>query len=525
VSKTISSWKRVPRPEIAFLVFYTVTSVLLALLLPAGCGLDEPQHIARVDQIARGQLLSVPVRSTNGTSLEEADSKDILYGGDVDKALVDLASASVQKYQGTKKKFAFPAWRDDYAASVGSYGDADKSDAFSNTSVYSPIAYLPQALGLRLGLLFTHNAYALTIACRMGAIAFLAVALYLCIRRIPIGKWALVWLGLLPNVLVTNACVNADTVTLGVCVCMVTALLRVASPNKIDQRIDWVCLAVASLLLGLVKMSYLPLLGLYLLIPFMREDFRDFKAILRLALIVVASIAAFLLWYLQIKDINTGAMWNSPGIDPAAQLTFVLAHPLHFCRLLLNALLSDDVLNILGGNVASRARANAGFFVRPNWWLLIGALALCVTLNDDREAFKLDSGRKLVSFVATCVVFFLLVHMLVNTALYLQYTPVGKSPIDGVQARYFLPAELVLLLPFVAIAQARKASALAEGAKAYASIAKDSATETDTPMVTSQAPRAKRAYEQAGIAPWVLCVLYLVVCTLQLYVAFFNTFR
>ena len=59
-----------PKPHLVFLALYLVVATLTALLIPAGAGLDEPNHLARIDQITRGSLLPHTV---------EADGVDTRY--------------------------------------------------------------------------------------------------------------------------------------------------------------------------------------------------------------------------------------------------------------------------------------------------------------------------------------------------------------------------------------------------------------------------------------------------------------
>jgi len=434
------------RPECIFLIFFLLMGLPAALLIPAGGGFDEPSHVARIDQLSYGQIMSEAVATSSGVAVEDAAMGDILYGGSIDKGLVETADENLKTYQvsdAARETYSFPTWISASLSSAEVYGSAQTVYVFSNTAVYSPVSYIPQVIALCVGRLFISNAYALIVLMRVAGLLFIAFVIFFCIRVIPIGKWTMVFIGLLPSFVISNAQVTADTMTDAVLFVFITCTFIFLLRGAEASRKDWSALVISSLMLGLVKVSYLPIVALLGAVPLMRADMRKRMYIGRLVLIVMGAIAMFLVWYGMIKSINTGAMFAT-GANPGAQLSFVIQHPLHFLRLLTSLFVTTNILNLtLTGIIAAVSSAK----LIPCWWIEAILLCLSVSMEDQREQSLSLSNRNLFLLLASCVIVFILVFSVIGLAIYLQFNPIEAAIISGVQPRYFIPILPVLLLP------------------------------------------------------------------------------
>lgn len=432
------------RPEHTFLIFFLLMGLPAALLIPAGGGLDEPSHVARVDQLSHGQIMSDAVGTSNGVAVEDAAMGDILYGGSVDKGLVETADKNLKTYQApntVEDAYSFPTWTSTSLSSTEVYGSAQMFYVFSNTAVYSLVSYVPQVIALIIGRLFISNAYALIVLMRVAGLLFIALVIFLCIRVIPIGKWTMTFIGLLPSFVISNAQVTADTMTDAVMFVFITCILIFLSRGAEASRDNWSVLIISVLMLGLVKVSYLPVVVLLGVVPLIRTDMR--KYIGRLVLIVIGAIAVFLVWYEMIGSINTGAMFAT-GANPEAQLCFVIQHPLHFLRLLASLFATTNILSLTSTGVIT---AIPSAKVIPYWWIEAVLLCFSASMEDQRERPFSLSNRGVFLFLASCAIIFILVFAVIGLALYLQFNSIESATISGVQPRYFIPILPILLLP------------------------------------------------------------------------------
>ena len=181
------------KPEYCFLLFALVIGLSFALLIPAGAGADEPNHIARAASISQGNIVADKITDHLGyTSTLDTEKKDaVLYGGVVDNALTDTAWNNMVKFHTGKKsdggqaKYSFPTWKTPGIVNNLTLGEGSHVEAFSNAAVNSPLVYLPFIVGYWFACLFTHNAYAVIIVMRIFGLFFFCAAIFWCIKKIP----------------------------------------------------------------------------------------------------------------------------------------------------------------------------------------------------------------------------------------------------------------------------------------------------------------------------------------------------
>lgn len=437
------------RPEWVFLVLALIMGGCLALLTPAGGMLDEPNHIARAWAVAHGDWVAQPLDAVGYTSPLDVDMVDAgLWGGMMDSAMYDMAQSNMIFFHNgdgsDRSSYAFPTWDTPGVSGAKAGDDGRRLIAYSNTAVNTPFVYLPHALGYWLARVFTTDAYALVVCMRLAGLAACIGVIFACICLIPVGKWVLATISLIPSTVISMSSVTADSMTYATCVAFTTFVLRCALVDKTPSRADLAGLSCATLALALVKVSYLPLLLLLILIPLLNPSARSRVPLLPTALAALGACLLFLGWYALISGINTGAMFNV-GASPTLQKDVVLDHPLRYLRILAAQIPAQDYFNI----ESFQAYDIHGHVIYSGW---MTALTLCcaVTSHDFRE-YGIDRLRRCLSRVATvCLLAIACVFILVCTALYLQYTPVASDTIDGIQPRYFLPVIFAILLPVYA---------------------------------------------------------------------------
>ena len=131
--------------------------------------------------------------------------------------------------------------------------------------------------------------------------------------------------------------------------------------------------------------------------------------------------------------------------DPGGQLISMLTHPLDTVRVYF-----DNIVGTLGDKFMGLSSlgdfAYLGVIDNYNITLLIVGILL-FTLFTDTDGVEQISGRvptkRQKIFLFVLVVF---VTLMIWTALYLAYNPVGRTIIDGVQGRYFIPLIFPLFL-------------------------------------------------------------------------------
>lgn len=467
------------RPEYAFLVVALLLGLCLAVLAPAGAGYDEPSHIARVDQLASGHLfaeqvdtsasnagspLQVAALAPSAPSTKKTSATDALYGGVVDVNLLTVAQTNLNvqaRNEAQQHIYMFPAWADPYARADLSLRDGGfEPYVFSNSAQYSPLVYAPHVLGYAVAKMLGLSAYFAIVAMRVCGLLFYLVGIFVCIRIIPIGKWVLAVVAASPGTMAVASFVSPDTVTMLVCFALLATVLRIGFAGKGISTPQWVALLVLVLCLALVKMSYYPLAALLFCIPFLSSKARNPRTIAGLVCILGLGLLAFFAWFMAVRHINSGAMWGVEN-DPAAQVSFLLAHPLAFLQSIFADFIRIDIWGV----------RSIGFFTNAfetglEQYAACGLFGVCMLIcalftRDSRESCDVPTVASLVCTVVLILGIFVVSVVLIYAALFIGYTPVGSSHVEGIQYRYFIPLSLlpVLVVPLV---HARRISTFGE---------------------------------------------------------------
>lgn len=433
------SSRLVLRPHRVFLLLWLIAATIVAIFTPLGAGFDETMHIARVAQLSQGVVLPSEVeydKIDDAAAVKPETDEYALYGGTEDAALQEFAKRGNVSFQTdvAYEPYSFPWWTDARFDVGRTMGEGEVTWAFPNTSINSPVVYLPYVLGYLASTLVTGNVIIVGIVTRLCGVAFFGLAVAAAIRIAPFGKWLMAAVALSPLSLLDNSFVTADMMTIAAVAVFLSAVLRLVCEDP-GRRLDWVLVGASGCVIAVAKLAYLPFGLLLFLVPLVRADARNRATWTRVALICALALALFGIWYLQIKDINTGALW-SDSVDPAEQTRFVLSNPLRYLFLYVKRLFATDCLAL-----------TAPFLIMyPSWF---SVLVLLVAANSDRPSISRAWGH-LGARRGAVPVFLLLVWVLVGflivLALYLQFTSVGSPEIDGVQSRYFLPLIVPLLL-------------------------------------------------------------------------------
>lgn len=421
-------------PMLCFMLGVFFVALPASILIPPGGQADEPSHIARVDQLAEGTILPQKV----GYRPSGHSQQDALYGGRVDKALVNQSTNAMVDFHVSQHRYVFPTWKDKKANLGLVYGNSTTSFVFSNTAINSPVVYLPQICGFLIARLFTHQAYWLIVAMRIGGILFFLLTGLVALWRITSGRWMMAASLLLPGTLLIFSGVTADLVTF----CCI-ALLFAESIRAYDLRrlstADLTVLCCSVVMLGMVKTVYIPCLA-FVIIPFLHRQFRTKRMIVPLSVSSAISCILFLLWYMVIHSISSCAMYSSK-VNPHEQVHYLFGHfPKTALKIVTEAVFNHGFFGTSElGIIGSRGRQTT---LRAGTVVTLLLLTACFYEAAQRCVYtKIDRVAAVIMAVIV-----LICSLLVCLAMFIAYTHVGARDISGVQDRYYLPLILPALL-------------------------------------------------------------------------------
>jgi len=304
---------------------------------------------------------------------------------------------------------------------------------FNSKSLYSPVTYMPQSLGIFVARHFTTNLAAIVYSGRMFNWLFITLILYAAIRIIPVGKEILALVVLMPMNIHESVSLSPDGQVVAVSTLMVALVLNLRY-TKIQNMKVWVyvLLYFLALEISFLKIVYLPFVFLYLLIPYTCFGSRKSKW-LNLATIVLLSVASNLIWT---KTCSIFLSHSHTGADAAAQIWYLLHHPFDYVIVLARTLFNlgaSFLETMVGSRLAWLNVVTVSILI-----LFYTCLLACKFVNNRR---KINTFRLIENGWFGIIV--LSVIILIATSLYVQWTPVYSDQISGIQGRYFIS----LLLP------------------------------------------------------------------------------
>lgn len=317
-------------------------------------------------------------------------------------------------------------------------GPPNTAYVFSNTAPYSPVAYIPSSLGLKIGIsLKLDVAKTIHLARLLSLLSYIAIIWYgIRALRNSRTKWIIFTVALLPMSLFQASMITADSLTIAVSLLLVSLVLKGFISSKRLEKTELTLLSLSVIAIPLLKPTYLPLIFLILLIPNRRISETIKNARLFKVLPLLVGIILFAIWSYYTRNITDtlrlvipGNVWNT--INPTLQEHFLLRHPLSYIVAVFRTFILYDIsfftqfFGLLGFN----------YVQIPAVSLIASFLSLILATLVSENLREQISNSKIVIFILiilTSIAFML-------TTFYVTLTSVGGGAIGGIQGRYFIP--------------------------------------------------------------------------------------
>jgi uncharacterized membrane protein len=416
--------RRFSKPQNVLLLLGGLFGILFVFLTPPALVGDEPNHFFRAYQISEGVIIG--------------EKREHLSGGWIPKSVLLVNRRLVGDIE-MKPEVKFDTSLISEFLRLPLDEENKVFERFPNTVIYNPIPYAPQAVGILIGRLFKASPLVLIYLARIFNLLFFLGLAYLAIAVTPIHKWVFCLLSLTPTNVFQVASASVDAFTYGICFLTIAYFLSVAlNKERKIKTIEIAKIFVLSLLAVLSKQAYVLLPLLFLMIPgwkfgSIRTRLISFFALMA---VCVGSVAA---WSAAVKPIFLPYRIDQP-MSPEEQLRFILSAPLNYIWM---------VIREYGVNFWFYFKSFSG---QLTWWDLYVPDFLPVVLFAVLVAFAvLDKDLNYVLPAWSKAIFLTILTgtaFIVATLLYMTWSPIRGSAIEGVQGRYFIPVAPLFFLLF-----------------------------------------------------------------------------
>ena len=322
--------------------------------------------------------------------------------------------------------------------------NSDYDNQYTKTTSRLPsfdkISYIPMAIGYNLAKLIHLPFTACFQIGKMFNLLFYILLMAYAIKTIKIGKRLLAVIALLPsNIFLASEYSYDPAVLAGLTVFLAHVInLFLDKDKKLDFKTCLIMICALSYAC-FAKAIYMPFALLVLLVPKNRFDNPKQSKLVKLGFTAITIL--FLI--LSFLPSLSGGVQNDPrggNTSVNDQASLIISHPFDFA-----SVMNNHAVNLFSDKLFSTSSVSNFSYMgtintHSNTYYILLILLVFVFFTDNQNNSLSRKQRFAIIFSSLITIAF------IWGALYLSFTPVGSSTIDGVQNRYFLPLLFPLLL-------------------------------------------------------------------------------
>ena len=314
----------------------------------------------------------------------------------------------------------------------------------NNAATFLPIhniPYLPMAIGYHLSKLI---GLPFIICFQIGKIfnlLFYVLLMSYAIKTLRHGKRLLTVIALLPSNIFLASEYSYDPAVLSGITVFIVHVINLLLDKTNTQKFDFktaVVLILSMTYACLAKAVYAPIMLLTLIIP--KQKFKNKK---QSQLVKTGFIAITILLggTLLLSSLDGANVSDTRGgeVSVKEQAALIVSHPLDYATIINDTAISEFGYKLLSPNTLTNFSYTHSFTDHNNFYYIFIILLIFVFLTDNQGNHLTKKYRAWFIGITTVII------LLIWTALYVDFTPVGLTKINGVQNRYFLPLLFPLL--------------------------------------------------------------------------------
>lgn len=316
-----------------------------------------------------------------------------------------------------------------------------------NTFTYpEAVPELFNGLGLFIGRVFRLPYYLMHFLGRFFGLLTYGIVGFFAIRKLKSGKMIAAIALLIPTEMFIACTYNYDSylavfTALGLCYYTAQWQERDSKLTLKDSLI-----MIGSIAFGcLTKPIYFPLLWILVLLP--RDKFPDRRRHIYFicSIVMITGLLAFC-YILPRKLANGGTgdlftdVRGGSEVNSAEQIKYILSHPLEYADILWR-FLTNEYFNLSRVGELLTNYAYHGILQNQYLYLILMVIVAVTDKNDYDQPLINQYWTRILT-----ILFSLMTIILSVTAMYVAFTPVGSTQVNGAQFRYMIPAVLPFLL-------------------------------------------------------------------------------
>lgn len=418
----IKRMKEVNWPILLFVITMSVGLLYMFVLPPFGSP-DESSHFATAYRVSN-TIMFKDVIDENG--------KVLVRNGDI--------SENINAYPNVES----------YEYIMSDFFKADKSDGvlphYSECVKTTPLAYLPQALGITIARIINFGYLGLVMLGRLFNLIAVSVCMSFAVKWIPFGKRLMFLLCTLPMTMNLIASYSYDGFIISMSFMFIAYCMKLAYEKEVVETKDIIIVAVLIALLAPCKIIYAPIVGVCLIVK--KSKFKNTKQYLLSVLTVVVAVvgamlivnASVLTSYVSADTSEAVVSWSG---DQMYTISYLIQNPVEFVGIMLSTIkeMSYTYYRMMIGTSLGSLDPDL-MLDNKIIYSFSALLILSIIPVVGEKKYKVSNITN-----AWSMFLFVLISLLIMFSMLIAWTPIGYGYIAGVQGRYFIPVVPLLLLP------------------------------------------------------------------------------
>ncbi len=409
--------------QVLMFVITMSLGLLYMFVLPPFGSPDESSHFASAYRVSN-TIMFKDVIDENG--------KVLVRNGDISQNITAYPTVNSYKYI------------------ISDFFKTDKSNGvlphYSECVKTTPMAYLPQALGITVARLLNLGYIGLVMMGRLFNLTAVSICMSFAIKWIPFGKRLIFVLGTLPMTMNLISSYSYDGFIMAMSFMFIAYCGKLAYEKEIVETKDIVIIALLLALLAPCKIIYAPIVGVCLIVK--KSKFSSTKQYLLSVLVVAVAVvgamiivnASVLTSYVSADTSDAVVSWSG---EQMYTISYLLENPNEFIGIMVNTIkeMTNTYYRMMIGT--SLGSLDPELMLDNKFiYSFTALLILSIVPVAGEKRYKVSGITNIWS-----VFLFVLMSLLILFSMLIAWTPIGYGCIAGVQGRYFIPIVPLVLLP------------------------------------------------------------------------------
>lgn len=301
-------------------------------------------------------------------------------------------------------------------------------------STYMVLSYLVSAVGIFISKLLGGSIADIYITGRIFNLLAYILLIAITLKILPHKKYIIYSIFFMPMLLALASVYSPDGIGTALIALFIAYCLRLHEKDSIKIKEVLKLLLLLILAASIKSVGYIGIVLIVFILP-LKKILRQNKKYIKYLIPALAIIGVAVI-FIYITNINAPGDTRVQGTGTREQFEYILKNPIQYFKVLLK-----HIVNVFF-SLRGMSFLNAPMFFSKTYYnvfLVMTIYLFFISITDSSKQLKI---KHRILFVFT----FFVICAMISTAMYLSYTKVGATYIDGYQMRYMFPTLALIFM-------------------------------------------------------------------------------